>query len=606
MISRKDRKPSSVVLPGKQRGGALILIAFMLGIALTAFMIKNFSANSIKLNQDAKTMEALGQAEEGLIAWSASHPAWPGVMPFPDRGTDAGGYDGVSDCVTSGVTTTHLLGMLPLLSGNPCFTPQTELGIVPRDGSGERLWYAVSRNLIRTNGTASTPVINPGIIDNPTTAPWMIVRDSAGVVISNRVAAVIIAPGPALSGQNRSGNDAPPSNYLDQTTLGATTYSNADFDEDFIIGDTTTGTFNDRLVYITIDELMAALERRVAAEARDALRKYQASIGRFPYAVPLGSSASYSCVEGTAAGLLPLDSNPSTSCSCTSSQNCTCAFDEIDTVSFSQSGPAWAGSSGSCTASGNTCTCSGTGQCDDLLGLIIFACDGITGNCTSNFPGSFTFEGAFENTNVNAVTGACTHSCGSTTVSCNGAGTFSSGSCGDPGISPTIKVSTIAGTRQLTTTSNFITQGVIPGMIVSGTGIPTGATVSSVTNSTRLMISQNTTVTDIDNVVTFSRLPTWFEANSWQDYLYYGVSRDAAPTMTIGSRIGVQAMLATPGRAINTTPFAEGKGAAQTRISCNVEDYLDSNENVNANSVYEATNKSRSLNYNDQLFIVAP
>jgi hypothetical protein len=97
----------------------------------------------------------------------------------------------------------------------------------------------------------------------------------------------------------------------------------------------------------------------------------------------------------------------------------------------------------------------------------------------------------------------------------------------------------------------------------------------------------------------------WFTANNWQDYLYYQLSR-ATPTLTVGSRTGVQALLAATGKPIATAPYAVSKGSAQSRPSCSANDYLDSVENANADLVFDATNTARSSKYNDQVFIVAP
>lgn len=624
VISHRHKKSAGIAAFRKQHGAALIFIMFIVGLAVAAFIMKTFDAESLKARQEEKTMQALGQAKEALIAWSVSHADVPGMTPYPDRSSD-GNYDGYSDCppAMNPFAYSYLIGQLPIYrQTNPCISPQTGIGGDWTDSQGNRLWYAVSRNLVREyQSPGRNPVINPGIINidslkpvpydgtNATSSyPWLVVRDINGNVVSDRVAAVIVSPGPPLSGQSRT-NTASSSHFLDQITIGTTTYSNRDYDqpdEDFVMGSdaVVNNTFNDRLVYITIDELIAALERRVAAEARDALLSYQNATGRYPYAAPLGSTENYSCIDATVNGLLPLDSNPSNNCSCTSGRDCSCDFDIIDSVAFNRGGPNWDSASGSCSAAGSVCTCAGAGDCS-LLGIIRFECD-VAGNCNSNLiSGTFSFSGAFENSNVNTRTGACSHSCGSTTVTCDGNGTFSSGSCGDPGIAPTIAVNTVTGSNQLTTSSNFIAEQIVAGMRVFGDGIQDGTVVSSVTNAATLMISRNATATGQSNI-TFSRLSEWFINNGWQDYIYYSVARDAVPTMTLGGRTGVEAIIATVGARIDTAPFAQAKGAAQNRISCNIEDYLDSSENVSANQTYEATNKQRALNYNDQLLIVAP
>lgn len=626
MISRKDRKFSSLALLGKQRGGALILIAFMIGIMLTAFMIKNFSANSLKAEQDAKTMEALGQAKDGLISWAVSHIDVPGMLPYPDRSTD-GNYDGYSDCppAMNPFSYSNLIGQLPIYrQTNPCISPQTGIGGDWTDSQGNRLWYGVSRNLVREyQSPGRNPIINPGIInvdllkpvpyegtDATSPYPWLIIRDSTGSVISNRVAVVIIAPGPPLAGQNRT-STANATHFLDQVTIGPDTYSNWNYDEpaeDFIMGDTTTGTFNDRLIYITIDELMAALEQRAAAEARDVLRRYHAVAGRFPYAAPLGSVNFYSCAENNYNGLLPLSTSPmpGASCSCSSNRNCSCGFESIDSVTFS-GGLNWQNTTGSCTRSGNSCTCTGAGECSAILNIFRFTCDA-SGNCISNIlPGTFNFFGTFHkvNTDVNTVTGSCSRACGSTTVACTNAGTFSGGGCSDTGLAPTMRVTTNIGSSLLTTASNFSAQNVISGMSVIGPGIQDDTVVSTVDTATTLTMSRPATISSTTNITFTNRLPVWFIKNKWQDYIYYAASPTPTPGMTVGDRTGVEALLVTAGRPVNAAPFVESKGVAQTRLSCDITDYLDSTRNVTGNP-YEATNKTRTLNYNDQLFIVSP
>lgn len=629
-----------------QSGAALILIMFILGLAIAAYTIKAFTAASMQARQDEETMKTLGEAKAALIAWAVSNPN-PGQMPFPDRATD-GDYDGFSDCFSKNLTTfkyKFLLGQLPIYGQtSPCVLPWNGLGGNWLDSQNNRLWYAVSRNLVHdyellSNDPTSEPVINPGMINGPysnppylrqghTTAyPWFQVYDANGVLLSDRVAAVIIAPGSPINNQNRSAT-ADPDQFLDQVVMSdGITYKNYGFPIDdsdiqkFIVGQngkTVSDTdlryqhpyhFNDKLVYITIDELMAALEKRVANEARNALKQYQVDYGVFPYAAPLGSINSYSCIDNTTSGLLPLDANPSTACTCASSNSCTCSFNDIDNVIFTRNNLSWNSSTPGCTYSGGVCTCASAGKCEILLGpipLAEFSCDG-NGVCNTSglisSSGSFNFTGTFSRTNVNTTTGACTHSCGTNTVSCNGTGSFSSGSCADPGLSPTVSV-TLGGTNQLTTTSNFITQGVIAGMNASGVGIPDGTIVNSVTN-TSVIISQDATSTGPADI-TFSRFPSWFEANDWQDYIYYTISRGAASPMTVGTKTGVTALLATTGRAIDNAPFAEMKAALQSRVSCDVVDYLDSSSNADGDEIYDATNKPRTLNYNDQLFIVAP
>ena len=239
--------------------------------------------------RDPGTRDALARAKTALIAWAATHPDAPGLLPFPDRNDDATpDYDGTSDCEPSATLGPgHLLGRFPVRgerTAGGC-AADVPFAVALDDSSGERLWYAVSRNLVRGGGGGP---INPDLGDLAL-QPWITVRDATGAVLSTRVAAVIIAPGAALGAQDRTGVAPGPGNYLDSLAVGANTYDNADADgcsdvgcatpgEEFIVNDNPQADdlFNDRLVFVTIDELMRAVEDRVVGDVARALRTYRA------------------------------------------------------------------------------------------------------------------------------------------------------------------------------------------------------------------------------------------------------------------------------------------------------------------------------------------
>src|SRR5665647_1345041 len=72
-----------------------------------------------------------------------------------------------------------------------------------------------------------------------------------------------------------------------------------------------------QFIYITIDELMAEIEKRATGEARKALQKYYASQGSYPHAAKLGATTNYSCDGSSLKGFLPTESKTTTGCSCT-------------------------------------------------------------------------------------------------------------------------------------------------------------------------------------------------------------------------------------------------------------------------------------------------
>lgn len=528
----------------KQKGATLIFATFIIALAATVYLLHAYDPARLSLEQDRRTYLALNDAKQALIAWSASHALHPGQMPFPDRNAD-GNYDGKSDCNSPVSTFSYgfLLGQLPVFGqDNPCIAPQAGLGNSYQDAQGNRLWYAVSRNLVHKYETPSAdPLINPSVITS-SIYPWLIVKDRNGAIISNRVAVVILAPGNALTGQNRAGVAPTVNQYLDTFQIGASVLSNADYDsadEDFIIGQdsrdlgeldnsvTKPYYFNDKLVYITIDELILAITNRAGAEATALLNAYQAKNGQFPYAANLGASLNNHISNGVATnGMLPIDITDS--CACTSASSCSCSFNLINNVVFRRaSGTVWTSNTGSCNRTGANCTCTGAGSCTRTTRT--FSCT-TTGLCTHNLTGANTYTYSMPNyANVYTANLGCSVS-GLNAV-CSNAGSFNIG------------------------------------------------------------LNES----------------SWFKTNLWQDYFYYQWS--SASDLQAGARVGISALLIGAGEPIINPPFAV-KGAAQSRPpinpSPNLNDYLDSAENTNGDTIFDATNQVKANNYNDQVYLVSP
>lgn len=257
--------------PVRQQGVALLLMMFIIGLAVTAYVVRSYDAAAMKARQEEKTIKALAEAKEALIAWSVNHAFTPGQMPWPDRVGD-GNYDGSSDCATNSFSRSLFIGQLPSLPAtSPCLDPNTGLTIYTgystysgighefRDGYGNRIWYAVSRNIVRNHQASSNPVINPGMIVNAGNPdPWLKVVNVNGNTLSERVAVVLIAPGAPLGNQNRT-SSADVGQFLESAINNNQTF----------IQKVATADFNDNLIYITIDELVSALEKRVVREVRN-------------------------------------------------------------------------------------------------------------------------------------------------------------------------------------------------------------------------------------------------------------------------------------------------------------------------------------------------
>ena len=596
---QKLNKPKLINLKVKQKGAALIIMAFIIGLAVIAYLLHALDPQRARIEQDKKTVESLNAAKQALIAWSVSHKYTPGQMPWPDRNGD-GVYDGSSDCVTAPFQYSFLLGQLPSKPDtSPCLDPNNGLTVYAglstypslgqefRDGQGNRLWYAVSRNLVYDSEHNESPIINPGMINPPYAVtpylrqggtqpyPWLQVLDRNGNLISDKVAVVIIAPSSPIGGQNRAAVAPNASEFLDSFKIGVANYKNSDSalaDEDFIMGEDSRNVpasdltfvqpynFNDKLVYITIDELMAALEKRVGEQVRSSLKTYQDTNGYYPYAAHLGTSLSYVGDGNLQKGFLPIFQNCGYSATSLTSRSLSCTqpiFDAvtsgITTVRFYLPSGTFTSSTPSCTMqSGNTrCYCTGAGSCS---------------NATTTF-----------SCNLNSCSAVGTGAAGDIRIR-DGKLTFTTGGC------------------------------VINTPIAQNAA---GCPISNTNTSRVTCNSTNGTATSYSNgdIALDSFLPTWFKANQWQNYVYYEMTRPANPTITVGSK-PTEAMVVTVGRPIDAIPFALSKGAIQTRPSCNVlNNYLDSVENVSVNApnnIYDATSTLRSTNYNDQSFVVAP
>src|SRR5450830_239247 len=557
----------------RQSGAALILIAFILGLGVTAYLIKTMNTITLAQQRDEKTYKALADAKAALIAWAVSHPNYPGQFPFPDR-SGGGGYDGKSDCYTGTFQYSFLLGQLPIVGqSNPCIQPHTGLGGDWTDAQGNRLWYAVSRNLVHQyQSPSSNPIINPNIVNDPSYS-WLKVLDRNGNLVSNRVAAVIIAPGEALPGQVR-GLTAGASAFLDSFKIGAATYSNASYassDEDFVLGEDTKSVplsdtsfqkpyfFNDKLVYITIDELMDALQKRVGEQVKASLKAYYSANLYYPYAANFDAvSGKKYCVKNQLSGALPIDTAPTASYSCNynrssaTDSSVSCGFDKVGAIAFTRATSSFTASAaiGQCVVSSSVtsasdhrvCTCTGAGSCSNATQK--FACLA-NGTCTTtgvSDGGVYSISGGIFST----VAAPCIQTC-------------------SPG--KTLAVSCASGTTIGTASFSY------------------------------------NVCTDNPLNAAASKLPAWFQTNGWQDYVYYQMTRPANVDGLSAGAKKAAAIIVTVGSAITTAPYAS-KAASQSQPSCSLNDYMDSVENTNMDHLFDATNTIRSQHYNDQIFLV--
>ena len=342
----------------RQRGLGLLLTFAALLLAASYFLLSSLSSTTLKLERDRRSQELLYSARDALLAYSLSASGAsqrPGDMPRPDVIADTAGTRNYNGDAETGCFDQISPTGLPLQTDEDSGAKLRCLGRLPwrtlglsyaafseNDVTGVMPWYAVSANLAAPN---CLEFLNSNILafshtgficpekrpDAPVSLPypWLTVRDAVGAVLSNRVAVVVIMPGAAIQGQSRP---MPPNlvgadQYLEATTVTVNTvtpdcpsppctltFSNADLDNDFIQG-AISETFNDRVLYITIDELMAKIEERVGLEVKAAFERFSrtyspAGATSYPWLAPFANPSSlgnFYSIPLTRVGLIPFN-----------------------------------------------------------------------------------------------------------------------------------------------------------------------------------------------------------------------------------------------------------------------------------------------------------
>ena len=332
-----------------QRGvGLLLAFLMLLGIMFSGLLLHD-SANYFE--QTRREQERQGQldlqaAREALLIYmllradnplaiaqgSATVKPRRLLLPCPDNvsdnnldGSQEGGCRGVGSNIVNGILDSgSRFGRLPWRSRNLLnYSINDGLDLDTRDAAGNRFWYAMSRNMAPTNSAAllSQPPLNLHRLVTQA-GDWLTVRNKLGGVVSNRVAAVILAPGPGAQGRlpesvlttislnyatdvAAAGAPLAPERYFESYTVGITqTIANFNTDGVFIQAPPALEQgFNDALTFISIRELTyrdhyfmgsykrligispvhnAPLPDRPLWQMKQALRAYQALFGFYP------------------------------------------------------------------------------------------------------------------------------------------------------------------------------------------------------------------------------------------------------------------------------------------------------------------------------------
>ena len=307
-MSLRDRRGAR----GRQQGVVLLLILLVLLSAASYALLSSLNvARQHSRASHATSAASLAAAERALLGYAARYPddpevaslvAGPGHLPCPDTRFDAGDVPGQADppCALSSGTGTGLLPWRTL--------DLPEL----RDGDGAPLWYAVD-DAFRNS---------PRSAINPDTVAALRLDDCAG---GRDLAALIIAPGAALAGQDRSTAN-PAVRYAAGNYLEGQNASTGDTCFSALRG----AAANDVVRVIDRARLVDAVQGRVLRDVANALARYYrdpdgddvagvdpdcAAASQpddcddaYPWLSPFGDPAlvPYAGTVGVRAGLLPL------------------------------------------------------------------------------------------------------------------------------------------------------------------------------------------------------------------------------------------------------------------------------------------------------------
>lgn len=230
----------------------VMLVIMVMGIS--AVLISSLSTARLKNTRQETTSNALAQIKEALIGYAITYGDTHtgqvhGYLPCPD--IDASNGEGSSN-LSCGSKNVSSIGRLPWKT----------LGLSAlRDSDGECLWYAVSGTYQSNQKTDLMNWDTRGLFE---------ALDTSSAPVAQDIVAVVFAPGPVLGNQNRAPDGTAPicggnytaSNYLDSdgTLNNGAVSASANTTTQFRL--TSSAQINDRLIYITRQDLWNAMLKR--------------------------------------------------------------------------------------------------------------------------------------------------------------------------------------------------------------------------------------------------------------------------------------------------------------------------------------------------------
>ncbi|NHQ87407.1 hypothetical protein HA050_14920 [Iodobacter sp. HSC-16F04] len=280
----------------RQQGAIALMLLMVVGLGIAGAILAGFSRHALEVYREQQTQNVLAEAKKILLAEALSKRGntvpvtRPGEFFCPDLnipGEAAYGQSGLNGAACPGAAAR--IGRIPWRSYQAA-----EL----RDSSGEPLWMAVADGFQERRNTPLNSDTAPAGAN-----PWFYAAANNGAQAlsdaADPVIVVILAPGAALSGQNRStaAQQRNANNYLEcnRLTVGGAclgapnNYANYNATQGrFLNGPrldaNANPTLNDRLITIRRSELLAPLEKRAAQEYQQLINLWavQAGAGSLP------------------------------------------------------------------------------------------------------------------------------------------------------------------------------------------------------------------------------------------------------------------------------------------------------------------------------------
>jgi hypothetical protein len=276
----------------RQRGAIALVLLMVVGLGIAGAILAGFSRHALELYREQQTQNVLLEAKQILLLAALTKRGntvpWrrPGEFLCPDGNLPseaAYGHSGFNGAACPAASPAARIGRIPWAD---------YLSAELRDSSGEPLWMAVidgfqeRRNIPINNDTAPSAG-----------NPWFYAAANNGAQAlsdaTDPVIVVIMAPGAALSGQNRStaAQQRNPNNYFEcnRLTVGGAclgapnNFANYDATQGrFLNGPrldaNANPTLNDRIITIRRSELLLPLERRAAKEYQQLLNLWAAQV----------------------------------------------------------------------------------------------------------------------------------------------------------------------------------------------------------------------------------------------------------------------------------------------------------------------------------------